>query len=176
MKIVVLKGSPRINGNSNLLAGEFIKGATEAGHEIIEFDCTRHKVGGCMACERCNMAGPCVQKDDFELIRPHLIDCDAILFATPIYYFGPSAQLKAVIDRFYAIHGLMGPKKTLLFTTMVNPNPGVAEPTIIMFDKMNAYLGWKDCGRIIANGIFGTGEVRNTPFMEHAYELGKHLN
>ena len=51
MKIVILKGSPRVNGNSNLLVEQFVKGAEENGHKIIEFDCSKHKVGGCMAWE-----------------------------------------------------------------------------------------------------------------------------
>ena len=175
MKIVVLKGSPRTNGNSNMLAEAFIKGAKESGHEIVEFDCAKHKIGGCMACESCGMAGPCVQKDDFEIIRPHLINCDTILFATPIYYFGVSGQLKNVIDRFYAIHGLMGTKRVLLFATMGNPNTVVAEPSIKMYQLMCRYLGWKDCGKIIANGISARGAIKTSKFMKQAYELGKNL-
>lgn len=175
MKIVVLKGSPRFNGNSNMLADEFIRGASEAGHEIVEFDCAKHKINGCYACDSCGMAGPCVQKDDFEIIRPHLIDCEVILLATPIYYFGISGQLKNVIDRFYAIHGLMGPKRMLLFATMGNPNTVVAEPSLKMYELMCRYLGWKDCGKIVANGISGRGAVRGSKFMKQAYELGKNL-
>ena len=175
MKIVVLKGSPRTNGNSNMLADEFIRGAKESGNEIVEFDCTKRKIGGCMACDRCGMSGPCVQKDDFEIIRPHLINCDAILFTTPIYYFGVSGQLKNVIDRFYAIHGLMGTKRVLLFATMGNPNTVVAEPSIKMYELMCKYLGWKDCGKIMANGISVRGAIKTSKFMKQAYELGKNL-
>ncbi len=94
MKIVILKGSPRQNGNSNWLAGQFAKGAVEAGHEIVEFDCAKHKVGGCLACNACGMNGPCVQQDDFIPLREQLLEADAIVLATPIYYFGVSAQLK----------------------------------------------------------------------------------
>ena len=175
MKIVVLKGSPRVNGNSNMLADEFIRGAKESGHEIMEFDCTKHNIGGCRACDNCRMAGPCVRKDDFEIVRPHLIDCDVILFSTPIYYFGPSGQLKNVIDRFYSIHGLMGPKRVLLFATMGNPNSIVAEPSIKMYELMCMYLGWQDCGKIIANGISSRGAIKTSKFMKKAYELGKNL-
>ena len=44
----------------------------------MDFDCTNHKIRGCMVCDRCGMVGPCVQKDDFEIIRPQLINCNAI--------------------------------------------------------------------------------------------------
>lgn len=105
MKIVVLTGSPRRNGNSAYLAEQFIKGAEEQGHEVFRFDCAMREVGPCRACNRCGMDGPCVLKDDFDVLRPHLIDADMVVFATPMYYFGVSAQMKRVIDRFYAING-----------------------------------------------------------------------
>lgn len=65
MKIVVLTGSPRRNGNTNHLAGQFIKGAEEAGHEVYHFDCAQHKVSSCIACNRCGMNGQCIFNDDF---------------------------------------------------------------------------------------------------------------
>jgi hypothetical protein len=83
MKIVVLTGSPRKKGNSAYLAEHFIKGAQEAGHEIFSYDCAKHKVAGCLACNHCGMDGPCIQKDDFEIVRPHIINADAgIIFYT----------------------------------------------------------------------------------------------
>lgn len=105
MKILVLTGSPRKNGNSKTLADNFIKGATEAGHEIVRFDAAQKDVHPCIACNSCGMNGPCVFKDDFEFVRKHIADADMVVFATPMYYFGFSAQLKTVIDRFYAING-----------------------------------------------------------------------
>ena len=103
MKILVITGSPRKNGNSNTLAEHFIKGAQEAGHEVVRFDAAFKEVHPCIGCNRCGMNGPCVFKDDFEFIRKHIVDADLVAFATPMYYFGISAQIKAVIDRFYAI-------------------------------------------------------------------------
>ena len=175
MKIVVLKGSPRKSGNSNWLADRFAKGAAEAGHEVFEFDCTKHNVGGCLGCGACGMNGPCVQRDDFALVRDRLVEADAILFATPIYYFGMSGQLKNVIDRFYSIHDCMGRKKALLFATMGNPNEHVSDPAVLMYEKMIAYLGWEDGGRIIASGVWASGDIKNTAFGQKAYELGRQL-
>ncbi len=100
MKIVILKGSPRKRGNSNYLADQFAKGAAEAGHEVIEFDCTKHRVGGCMACNACGMNGPCVQKDDFAPLREQLLAADAIVLAhftvafKKQYGFAPGATAK----------------------------------------------------------------------------------
>ena len=105
MRIVVLTGSPRKNGNSNYLAEQFIKGAKETGHDIFRFDCAFKRVEPCHACNRCGMNGTCIYDDDFLELRPHLINADMVVFASPMYYFGLSAQLKRVIDRFYAING-----------------------------------------------------------------------
>lgn len=122
MKIVVLTGSPRRNGNTNYLADRFIAGAQEKGHTVFRFDCAAHKVAGCMACNRCGMDGDCVLKDDFDQVRPRLIEADMVVFVTPMYYFGFSAQLKNVIDRFYAINGRIkgAPKKTAFLMAYAN--------------------------------------------------------
>lgn len=114
MKITVLTGSPRKSGNSACLAGQFIKGAEEKGHEVFRFDCAFKNVGPCRACNRCGMDGPCIIDDDFSELRPHLVEADMVVFATPMYYFGISAQMKRVIDRFYAINGQIkgAPKKS----------------------------------------------------------------
>ena len=113
MKIVVLTGSPRKNGNSAYLAEQFIKGAEEKGHEVFRFDCAFKQVEPCRACNRCGMDGPCIHNDDFQELSPHLIDADMVVFATPMYYFGVSAQMKRVIDRFYAINGQINPNRSL---------------------------------------------------------------
>ena len=143
MKVLILTGSPRKRGNSNHLAEQFAKGAKEAGHDIFIFDCAKQKVNGCIACDKCGMNGDCVQRDDFDILRPHLLSSDMIVFASPIYYFGISAQLKTTIDRFYAINTpLMGSKKCALLITYANGADYVAEPTIAHYNAMIDYLGW----------------------------------
>ncbi len=84
VKILVITGSPRKNGNSNTLADSFCKGATEAGHEVVRFDAAFKKVHPCIGCNHCGMNGPCVFKDDFEFIRKHIVDADMVVFATPM--------------------------------------------------------------------------------------------
>ena len=116
MKILVITGSPRKNGNSNFLVDNFIKGAQEKGHKVVRFDSAFKKVHPCIACNKCGMNGDCVFNDDFNFVRDNIVDADMVLFATPMYYFGISAQIKTVIDRFYAINGKIHvPKKAALF-------------------------------------------------------------
>ena len=176
MKILVLTGSPRPNGNSATLADEFIRGAKEAGHDIVRFDAAFKKVNPCRACNRCGMNGPCIHKDDFEVVRKHIVDTGCVVFATPMYYFGISAQLKAVIDRFYAINGSIHvPKKAVLLMTYANTAPAEAKPIASHYETLLGYLGWTDAGQIIVPGVWPMGAVRRTQYPAKAYELGKSI-
>ena len=175
MKIVVLTGSPRRNGNTNHLAGQFIKGAEEAGHEVCRFDCAQRKVSSCIACNRCGMNGQCIFSDDFEELRPHLVAADMVVFATPMYYFGFSSQLKAVIDRFYALNGQIkgNVKQSALLMAYADTAPEEAEPMLSHYHTLLRYLGWKDRGTVVAAGMWPTGAVNGTEYSRQAYELGR---
>ena len=104
MKIVVLEGSPNRHASSNLLAEEFIRGAKEAGHTAEIIDAAHADLHPCTGCVRCGYEGPCVQKDDMEKFRGQILDADMMVFVTPLYYYGMSAQLKMLVDRFCAIN------------------------------------------------------------------------
>lgn len=174
MKILVITGSPRMNGNSNTLVENFIKGAEEIGHTVVRFDSAQKNVHPCIACNKCGMNGECVFKDDFEFVKENIVDADAVVLASPMYYFGISAQLKAVIDRFYAINGqIHKPKKAVLFMTYADTSKVEAEPIIKHYERLIAYLGWSDAGQIIVPGVWNAGDIKSTAFPQKAYELGK---
>ena len=176
MKILVITGSPRRKGNSAILADNFIKGAEEAGHTVFRFDAAFKKVHPCTGCNHCGMDGPCVFNDDFNEVRSNIIDADAVVFASPMYYFGLSAQIKTVIDRFYAINGQIHvSKKTALLMTYADTVAKEAQPIISHYETLINYLGWEDCGRVIASGVWTAGSVKNTKFPEQAYKLGKNI-
>ena len=176
MKVLVITGSPRKNGNSATLADHFIKGAKEAGHEVVRFDAAFKKVHPCIACNSCGMDGPCVFKDDFEFVRKHIVGADCVVFATPMYYFGISAQLKAVIDRFYAINGSIHvPKKAVLLMTYANTAASEAVPIKSHYEVLLKYLGWTDAGQVIAPGVWPVGAVNRTKYPEQAYQLGRKI-
>ena len=111
MKIVVLEGSPNKNGSSNILADSFIRGAKEAGHSVQIIDAAHAHIHPCIGCVRCGYEGPCVQKDDMETIRPTILDADMMVFVTPLYYYGMSAQLKTLIDHFCAFNSSIQRKR-----------------------------------------------------------------
>ena len=174
MKILVITGSPRKNGNSNTLAEHFIRGAKEAGHDIVRFDAAFKEVHPCIACNKCGMNGECVFKDDFEFVRKHILDAGMVVFATPMYYFGISAQIKAVIDRFYAINGSIHvPKKAALLMTYADNNKRKEKAITDHYEVLLDYLGWSDAGRVIAPGVWPVGAVNHTKFPEQAYRLGR---
>ena len=104
MKIVILEGSPNKNGSSNLLAKAFMQGAAEAGHAVEVLDAAHADIHPCTGCIHCGYEGHCVQKDNEEKFRAAILAADMMVFATPLYYYGMSAQLKTLIDRFCAFN------------------------------------------------------------------------
>lgn len=177
MKIIVLTGSPRKNGNSDILATQFIRGVEENHQEVIRFDAAFKQVHPCVACNTCRMkGGPCVFQDDFAQISQEIIAADMVVFASPIYYFGISAQLKAVIDRFYSINEqICKPKQAVLLLTYADDTRETAEPIISHYQAMLKYLRWQDVGQVLASGVWDAGDINDTLFPEQAYELGKNL-
>lgn len=177
MKIVLLTGSPRRSGNTNHLADQFIRGAQEAGHEVFRFDAATHNIKPCLGCNYCGMDGPCIHKDDFTLtLRPELEKADMVVFCSPMYYFGFSAQIKTVIDRFYALNGtLHSPRKAAFLMAYANMSAKDAEAMISHYRTIVDYMGWDDVGSVIAPGIWTAGSIKGTQYASKAYELGKNL-
>ena len=127
----------------------------------VRFDAAFKDVHPCTGCNSCGMNGPCVFKDDFEFVRKHIVDADMVVFATPMYYFGISAQIKAVIDRFYAINGKIHvPKQAVLLMTYANTAESEAVPIKSHYEVLLKCLGWTDAGQIIASGVWPVGRSR----------------
>ena len=177
MKILVIEGSPHKNGSSNLLAGQFIKGAKEAGHEAAVFDAAHADIHPCLGCDACGMNGNCVQKDDMAACEKMIMEADMLVFVTPIYYFGMSAQLKMVIDRFYSFNSRLSGsgKKTALITAAWDSNADVMPYIRDHYQKLCRYLGFQDRGMVLGTGCGTPSMTKNSRFMKEAYELGKSL-
>ena len=138
MKILVLTGSPRKNGNSNTLATQFIRGAKEAGHEVIRFDAAASNVHPCIACNSCGMDGPCVQKDDMAAILDKMVQADVLVLATPVYFYSMDGQLKTLIDRTLPRYTEIRDKEVYFIATAA-AGKGAMERT------MDAMRGFTDC-------------------------------
>lgn len=120
MKILVLNGSPRANGNTAKMIASFRKGAERVGSKVTVIEVCKKRISGCIACEHCHAKGngQCVQKDDMREIYDELKEADMLVLASPIYYHGISGQLKCAIDRFYSAAYPVGPqnlKKVAMF-------------------------------------------------------------
>lgn len=122
MKILVLESSPNRHGSSNMLAAEFIRGAKEARHRVQVVDVAHADIHPCSGCVACGYEGPCAQKDDMEQIRADILTSDMLVFVTPLYYCGMSAQLKILVDRFCAFNASLtaGRKKSALIAAAWN--------------------------------------------------------
>ena len=113
MKITVITGSPHKNGTSALLVDKFIEGARKSRHDVFRFNAAFEEVKPCIGCDRCGMNGPCIYKDSMNKLLPELLAADLVAFVTPLYYWGMTAQLKTVIDRFYSENSKLHIKKKL---------------------------------------------------------------
>ena len=103
MNILVLTGSPRKNGNTEIMAEEFIRGARDAGHTVTKFSTGAMDIHPCIACESClRNDGKCFRQDDMQKIYPVIEESDMIVLASPVYWYSLTAQLKTSVDRFYA--------------------------------------------------------------------------
>lgn len=177
MKIFVMGGSPHKHGSSNLLADHFIRGAKEAGHVIEVFDTAHANLHPCIGCDTCGMSGPCCQKDDGALMRENLLESDMVVFATPLYYFGFSAQLKTAIDRFYSFNGKLTSKrlKSALIVASWNDDEWTMKDIKIHYQTLCRYLNFQDKGMILGTGCGTTTTTKRTVFPMEAYEFGKML-
>ena len=177
MQIVVITGSPHKNGSSNLLAERFMQGAIEAGHSVGRFDAAFMSIHPCLGCDRYGMDGPCVQKDDVRQIRDALLKADMVVFATPIYYFNISAQLKMVIDRFYSYTTKLSGRhlKSALLTAAWDSNEDVMPCTANYYQKLCHYMNFRDQGMVLGLGCGTRSMTERTGYPEQAYLLGKSL-
>lgn len=177
MKIVILTGSPHRNGTSSRLAGEFMRGAEEAGHEVFRFDAAFEDVHPCMGCDHCRRNdGRCVFSDGMAKLNPHLLECDLIAFVSPVYYYNMNAQLRTVIDRFYANNeALMGEKQTVLMMTCEDDTTESVDGPVLCYRNMIKYLKWEDRGIITALNCGDVEAMAQTEYPRMAYELGRSL-
>ena len=177
MKIVVLQGSPNRNGSSNTLAKAFIRGAAEAGHDVEVLDAAHADVHPCTGCIHCGYEGPCVQKDDGEKFRAAILAADMVVFVTPLYYYGMSAQLKTLIDRFCAFNSSIQRKhmKSAIISTAWNADSWTFDALESHYKTLVRYLNFYDVGAVWGKGCGTPSMTKNSRYMQQAYELGKNL-
>ncbi|MDO4322483.1 MAG: flavodoxin family protein [Lachnospiraceae bacterium] len=177
MKIVILQGSPNKKGSTNALVEKFSLGAEEAGHSIRRFDLVDMNIGSCTGCVTCGYEGPCILQDDNQKIRKAVLEADMIVFATPLYYYGMSAQLKIVIDRFCAYNSSITRKhmKSALLTVAWNSDNWTFDALESHYHTLVRYLDLQDQGMVLGKGCGTPSMTKHTQYPQKAYELGKRL-
>ena len=177
MKIVLLEGSPNKNGSSNTLANAFIEGAKEAGHGVDVIGAAHANIHPCTGCIHCGYEGPCVQKDDVDDIRARVLAADMMVFVTPLYYYGMSAQLKTLVDRFCAFNSSIQRKhmKSAMIAAAWNADGRTFEALEAHDKTLVRYLNLKDMGAVRGKGCGTPSMTKRSRYVQQAYELGKNL-
>ena len=177
MKITVLMGSPNRNGSTSILVQNFQKGAEEAGHSVEVIDVCHADIHPCIGCVKCGYEGPCVQKDDVEMIRKKLLSSDMVVFATPLYYYGMTAQLKTAVDRFCAYNSSLNSRhlKSALLTVAWNADDWTFDALKAHYKTLVRYINFKDCGMVLGLGCGTPGMTKRSQYPQEAYLLGRSL-
>lgn len=178
--ILVIMGSPRRKGNSDLLADSFIKGATDSGHQAVKFETAFANILGCCACDTCWSKGkPCSFADDFnQIFIPLVNEADGIVFSFPLYFYGFPSGMWAFIEKTYSLLGENSPTKMKITKSAMIVCGGEKDfeaYTGVMgtYNQLCRGLHWTNKGIIVAKGILQKGEVTHTDFLKQAEDLGK---
>jgi len=176
LKVVVLHGSPHRDGTSAVLRDAFIKGAKEAGHEVYRFDCAFQDIHPCKACGNCKKNGECVQKDAIEAdLMPKLLSADVICFTCSLYYYDVNAQLKWVLDRFYARQAALMHKKVILQTVAYNSQGWTFDALVEHYKALCEKMQWNDGGMVLGYGCGARSLCAGSKYETEAYNLGRSL-
>ena len=174
MNILILSGSPRKGGNTDLLVEAFAKGASQKHHvEVVSVH--DYKVNPCMGCNACfkNEANACVQNDDMSLIYEKMSRADMLVIASPVYFYGLSAQLKAVIDRFHnPIRDTFRLKKMVLLLVGAATLPELFDSILAQYRLCLNFFKLEDAGHVLVRGVKDKGDIKNTDALHKAFHLG----
>lgn len=172
MKVLVINGSPRAKGNSDLLCDEFIRGAEETGHQVEKISLREKEISLCKACYACFRTGRCVQKDDMAEILEKAEKADVLLLASPTYFLTMSGQMKVMIDRLLPKWQGLGGKDAYVIVTGHDGRSGLKRNADDLTEILEN-LGDRVRKIIWGERVWQKGEVIGTKAMEEAYLAGK---
>lgn len=168
-------GSPRRGGNTEILVDEVLAGAREAGAVTEKAILNEMDVNPCQACDECYRTGRCVQEDDMLSMIEHMKDSEIWVLGTPVYWWGPTAQFKAFIDRWYGLNrGMFRGKRVILAIPLGGGSDGYARHTTGMLMDILDYLGAEHYESLVSTGSHSRGSIRGrTGLMNRARETGR---
>ncbi len=167
-------GSPRRNGNTEILVDQILSGATDAGAQIGKVVLDELEISPCKACDACRDSRKCVHIDDMSSVFEMMDRSQVWILGTPIYWWGPTAQMKTFIDRWYGTrHARFQGKHIILALPQGGSNERYAQPTVDMFRSIIDYLGMKHVGTVFAPGVYQRGVIREKHgILETAHKTG----
>lgn len=175
MKIVVITGSPRKNGNSFAMTEAFIHEAEQRGHSVRRFDAAFLKIGGCHACMTCYKTGKaCSFDDDFNDIAPAILEADTVVFTMPVYWYSIPVQIKGAIDRLFSL--VVGGKEVAgkkwgLIACCEEDDTTVLDGVRIPMERTAALLQWEMVGEVLIPGVLNVGDIDHTDGCQQAAAL-----
>ena len=174
-QVLILSGSPRKHGNSDILCDEFQRGAAEAGHRVEKIRVAEKQIGFCRGCYACR-TGACAIRDDMAEVLQKMIDADVIVLASPVYFYSIDAQLKALIDRTVARWTEVRDKEFYYIMTAADGERAAMETTLACFrGYADCVEGAREMGVIYGTGVYEKGEIQASEAMTQAYEMGKNV-
>lgn len=176
-KIVVLLGSVRKEGNTDLLVQAFARGA-EKNHEVEVISVADHKVNPCIGCNSCftNEKHECFQKDDMTKIYESLKTADTLVIASPVYFYGISAQLKAVIDRLHnPMRNDLHIKNMALMLVGAATLPELFDSILSQYQLCLKFFQLQDLGSVLVRGVKDKGDIKGNVALQQAYNLGSSI-
>ena len=176
-QILVISTSPRKGGNSDALADAFIRGAREAGHRVEKVSLADKTIGFCKGCLTCVKTQCCVIHDDAGPIVRQMLTADVLVFATPIYYYEMSGQMKTLLDRANPLYSA-----DYAFREVWLLACAAEEGDEVWQRAAEGLGGWVECfpkaklaGVVFGGGVTAPGEARGSEAMQRALDAGRAL-
>lgn len=176
-KVIVISTSLRVGSNSDMLADKFTEGALHAGHDVEKISLAGKNISFCRGCLACQKLGRCVIDDDANGIMQKVLNADVVVWATPIYYYEMSGQMKVMIDRMNAMYPLDYKFRDVYLLTTAAEN----EPEVPKRAK-SGLTGWTDCypkcrlaGTLFCGGVDAPHAIEGNEKLQIAYEMGLHV-
>ena len=173
-RVVVLVGSVRKGGNTDLLAQSFIEGASK-NNDVEVVSVADYKINPCIGCNSCftREGNKCFQNDDMPKVYEKLKKADVLVIASPVYFYGISAQLKAIVDRLHTpMRNEFSIKKLALILVGAATLPELFDSIKIQYQLVLNFFHLEDAGMVLVRGAKDKGDVKNSDGLEKAYELG----
>ena len=171
--ILILVGSMRKGGNTDLLARRFAEGAAE--HNSVEIiSVADYKVAPCIGCNTCfTREGNACFNHDMDAVYEKLRRADVLVIASPVYFYGISAELKAIIDRLHTpMRNTFAIRKLALLLVSAAELPNLFDPILMQYQMVLDFFHLQDCGKVLVRGVKDKGDIIGRPEMEQAYQLG----